>query len=57
MDSNEKLKETNIKNLACHYFDDMIKFEDSDLDNLSIDEKLYGNILIYDISNKIFDEC
>ena len=57
MDRYDQLKEISIKNLACHYFDDMIKFEDSDLDNLSIDEKLYGNILIYDISNKIFDEC
>ena len=46
MDSNEKLKETNIKNLACHYFDDIIKFRDLNLDNLSIDEKSYQKILV-----------
>ena len=29
----------NIKNRACHYFDDIIKFEDFDLDNILIDLK------------------
>ena len=36
----------------CYYFDDLIKFEDFDLDNILIDEKSHENILIYDISYK-----
>ena len=36
-----------------HYFDDIIKIEDFDFDNISLDEKSYKNILIYDISYKI----
>ena len=35
-----------------YHFDDIIKFEDLDFDNILIDEKLYANILIYDISFK-----
>ena len=27
-----------IKNLTCHYFNDRIKFEDFDFDNILIDE-------------------
>ena len=33
------LKEINIKNRMCYYFDDIIKTEDFDLDNILIDEK------------------
>ena len=36
----------------CYYFDDIIKFEDFDLDNILLDEKQYEDILIYDISYK-----
>ena len=36
----------------CYYFDDIIKLEDLDLDNILIDEKSIENILIYDISYK-----
>ena len=39
MESNNKLKEISIKNRICHYFDDIIKIEDSDMDNILIDEK------------------
>ena len=53
MESNDKLKEINIKNNACYYFDDIIKFGDFDLHNILIDEKLYENILVYNISYKI----
>ena len=35
-----------------YYFDDIIKIEDLNLDDVSIDEKLYKNILIYNISHK-----
>ena len=43
-----------IKNHACYYFDHIIKFEDFDFDNIWMDEKPYGNILIYYISYKPF---
>ena len=36
----------------CYYFDDIIKLENFDLDNVLIDEKSDENILIYDISYK-----
>ena len=39
MESNVKLKEINIKNRTCYFFDDIIKFNDFDLDNILIDEK------------------
>ena len=35
----------------CYYFDDIIKIEDFDLDNIIIDEKSYENI--EDIENFI----
>ena len=35
-----------------YYFEDIIKLEDFDLDNLSVDEKAHEYILIYDISYK-----
>ena len=49
---NNEFKEVCIKNRTCYYFDDIIKLEDFDLDNILIDEKLHENILIYDISYK-----
>ena len=52
MENNDELKETNIKNRTCYYFDDIIRFEDFDLDNIFIDEKSYENILVYNISYK-----
>ena len=36
MESKE-LKEINIKNHTCYYFDDIIKVEDFNLDNILID--------------------
>ena len=52
MESNEELKEIDIKNRTCSYFDDMIKFEDFNLDNILINEKSSKNILFYNISYK-----
>ena len=49
---NNELKKVRIKNCTCYYFDDIIKLEDFDLDNILIDEKSHENILIYDISYK-----
>ena len=49
---NNELKKVCIKNCMCYYFNDIIKLEDFDLDNTSIDKKSCENILIYDISYK-----
>ena len=46
------LKIVHIKSRASYYFDDIIKLEDFDFDNVLIDEKSHENILIYDISYK-----
>ena len=49
---NNELKKVCIKNRTCYYFNDIIKLEDFDFDNILIDEKSHENILIYDISYK-----
>ena len=41
MGSNYKLKEIGIKKRACYYFDDIIKIEAFDNDNILIEEKSY----------------
>ena len=51
MKKNE-FKKVRIKNRRCYHFDDMIKLEDFDIDNILTDEKSHENILIYDISYK-----
>ena len=45
-------KKFGIKNRTCYYFDNIIKLEDFDLDNILIDQKSHQNILINDISYK-----
>ena len=49
MESNDKLKEIDIKNRTCDYFEDITKIEDFDFENILIDEKSYENILVYNI--------
>ena len=45
MESNNKLKETDLKNRICHYFDNIIKFKDFDFNNILIDENfIYSSI-------------
>ena len=39
MESNDKLKEIDIKKCTCYYFDNIIKIEDFDIDDILIDEK------------------
>ena len=46
---NNEFKTVHIKNCTCCYFEDIIKLEDLDLDNILIHEKSHKNILIYDI--------
>ena len=58
MESKYELKEIDIKNRMCYYFDDIIRFWNRDIDfsDTLLDEKLckkkYENILIYDFSHK-----
>ena len=60
MESKDKLKEIDIKNLTCYHFDDMIGAMDRDsgfnFNDILLDEKIYKekyeNILIYYISYK-----
>ena len=39
MGSDHKLKEISIKYRMCYYFNDIIKIEDFDIDNILMDEK------------------
>ena len=50
MGSNNELKEIDIKNCTCCYFNNIIKFEDFDLDNILMNEKSYEDVLVYNIS-------
>ena len=52
MDSNDEIKEINIKNHACYYVDEIIKIKDFNVDNIVTDEKSYENFLVYDILHK-----
>ena len=40
------LKEINIKNLICYYFDDIITIEEFKVDNILLGEKSYKDILV-----------
>ena len=44
MQSNDELKEINIKNRTCYFFNDITKIEDFNFANILIDEKSYENI-------------
>ena len=57
MESKDELKEIDIKNCTCYYFDDVMRAWDMiDFSDISLEEKLYKenneNILIYEISYK-----
>ena len=54
MESKDELRETDIKNRTCYYFDYIMKARDIDSRNILLDEEIYKNILIYDISYKTF---
>ena len=49
MESNEELKETDVKNCMCYYFNDIMKARDIFSENILLDKKVYENILIYEI--------
>ena len=48
MESNDELKEIDIKDRMCYYFYDIIKIEDFDFGNILKDEKSCEN-LVYNI--------
>ena len=50
MESNE-LKEIDIENLTCYYFNDTVKIQDFDFDNI-LKDKSHQNIFVYDILYK-----
>ena len=52
MESNNKLKETDINNHTFYYFDDIININNLNLNNILLNEKSYQNILIYNIWHK-----
>ena len=45
MESNDKFRWIDIKNCTCYYFDDIIKIEDFNFDNILIDYETYEKIL------------
>ena len=51
MEGKNKLKEIDIKNRTCHYFDNINKIEDFYI-NIVIDEKPYKNVFFNNISYK-----
>ena len=50
MESNDELKEIDIKSCTCYYFDDIMRVTDIDFYKILLEQKSYENILIYDIS-------
>ena len=40
MESKGELKETDIKNCMCYYFDDTMKYRDINSGNILLDEKI-----------------
>ena len=56
MESKDEFKKNNIKNCTCYYFDDIMEVEKINFDNVSLDQKSYENILVYNIIQKIY-EC
>ena len=47
MNSDNKLKEIDIKSHACYDFDVIKNIIGLDLDNILVDEKSYGKFLVY----------
>ena len=52
MEHEDELKEIDIKNRTCYYFDDIMRVLDIDFSDVLLGEKSYQNILIFDISYK-----
>ena len=52
MKSKNELKENDIENRVCYYFDDIINGTKINFNNILLDIKLYENISIYNILYK-----
>ena len=52
MKSKNELKEIDIKNRVCYYFNDIINGTKINFSNILLDKKLYENISVYNISYK-----
>ena len=52
MKSKDELKEIDIKNGTFYYFGDIVKDVDIYFSGILLDEELYENISVYDISYK-----
>ena len=50
--SKNELKEIDIKNRMCYFFDDIISGSKISFSNISLDKKLYEQISVYNISYK-----
>ena len=50
MESKDELKEIDIKNRTCYYFDDIVRIIDINFRDILQGKKSYENILISDIS-------
>ena len=47
-----KIKESDIKNCTCNFFDAIINIDDPDHDDILLDEKYYEHVLIYHAAYK-----
>ena len=54
MKNKNEFKIININNNRCYYFDDIMEVDDIYVDRISLDKKLYKNILVYNILYKKF---
>ena len=54
MASKDVSKEIGIKNCTFYHFDDLMTVGGINFNDILLDQKSYGNILIYDISQKTF---
>ena len=52
MQSKNKLKEVDIKNRVCYYFDYIINGVKVNFSNSSLNKKLYETVSVYNISHK-----
>ena len=52
---NNEIKKVHVKNSMCYCFDDIIKLEDFDPDDILVKGKSHENIFIYDISYQNFN--
>ena len=52
MESKDEYKKVDIKNRSCYYFDDIITDTNIYSVDILLDERIYENISVYDISYK-----